>query len=72
MIEFIVGIVIGVVLGMMLYHWVLGTAGWAGRFVQGKVNKRLTKIGRDIGIIGEAKKPKTGSRHRGHSLRKRG
>ena len=59
------------VLGFGLYHWVLGQAGWAGRFVQRRVEKRLKKIGMSIGIVGKAAEPETGSKYRGHSLRKR-
>ena len=62
---------VGVLIGFGLYHWVLGQAGWAGRFVQRRVDKRLKKIGQSIGIIGETKKPETGSKFRGHGLRKR-
>ena len=64
-------IFVGVLIGFGLYHWVLGQAGWAGRFVQRRVDKRLKKIGRSIGIISEVKKPETGSKFRGHGLRKR-
>ena len=64
-------IFVGVLIGFGLYHWVLGQAGWAGRFVQRRVDRRLKKIGQSIGIIGKAKEPETGSKFRGHGLRKR-
>ena len=68
---FIVWILLGIVIGFGLYHWVLGTAGFFGRLVQGKVEKRIKKIGLELGIVGKAKEPETGSKFRGHSLRKR-
>ena len=68
---YVICILAGVFIGFMLFHWILGQAGWAGRFVQRKVDKRLKKIGQSIGIIGETKKPETGSKFRGHGLRKR-
>ena len=71
MFELAIGIVIGTILGMLLYHWVLGTAGFFGRLVQGKVEKRIKKIGLNLGVISKPKPPKTGSRHRGHGLRDR-
>ncbi len=66
-----IGVFIGVLVGFGLYHWVLGTAGFFGRLVQRKVEKRIKKIGLELGIVGKAKEPETGSKYRGHGLRKR-
>lgn len=55
----------GVAAGILIYHKVLGSAGWAGRFVAKKVEKKFKKMRISLSNDDD-RKP-----NRGHGLRDR-
>lgn len=61
---FILWILLGIVIGFGLYHWILGSAGFFGKVAHNAVERRLTKITNKA--LGKEHKP-----DRGFGLRKR-
>ena len=55
----IVGVIVGVPVGLYLYHYALGQAGWLGRIAARKAEKKLKKIGLTI-VAGGEKQEVTG------------
>ncbi len=60
----ILWILLGIVIGFLAYHYILGSAGFFGKLAHNAVEKRLTKITNKA--LGKESKP-----DRGHGLRKR-
>lgn len=48
MIGFAIGLVAGIGLGLWLYHYALGRAGWLGRLAARKAESKLRKLGKEL------------------------
>lgn len=48
MVQFLIGLVVGVGLGLWLYHYALGRAGFLGRLAARQAEKKLAKLGKNL------------------------